>query len=392
MPEDEALPVSRRAPGAALLVAALAAVSVVACDTGGATAPPDRFIEGINFTELFAPPRPEELQAVRADWEARQIEAIDVAMVAAALIEVGSVAFEVRVYSHLVDGDLHYGAVAVPTGAAAGAAPVLLYTHFGQEGAFQEGLSVETALVLLALAGGLREDMVYAFPAYRSQYLRLNGATYRAGGLADPWDGQVDDALAFLEVVRQEVPEADTGRIVGLGMSSGGAVALLAAIRDPGIDGVVGFFAPTDFLGPFLQDVFERALLGESRNPPGFAYLQSEVLTPLRRGDLSVAEVRLELIRRSAIYFVERLPELQIHHGTDDPIVPVSQTRALEAALQRVAQGAPWEVFIYEGGTHNPLTLPLSADRAARFVDGITGGAPRARRIAVRGDGVWPWR
>jgi len=380
-----------RRSAAALPALAGAAVALVACGTGGATAPPDRIVQGVNFAELFAPPQPRELRTIRADWEARPAAAVDVSLAAVTPVKVGAIDFEVRVYSHRVDVDLHYGAVAVPVGAAAGSAPVLLYTHFGQDGTFQEGLSVETALVLLALSGGLRDGMVYAMPAYRSQYVRLDGITYRAGGEADPWDGQVDDALAFLEVVRQEVPEADTGRIAGLGMSGGGAVALLAAIRDPGIDGVVSFFPPTDFMGPFVQDLFERALLCEALDLPGFAYLQSEVLTSLRRGDLAVAEVRLELIRRSAIYFADSLPQLQIHHGTDDPIVPVSQAQALEAALQRVARGPAWEVFLYEGGAHNPLTLPLSAERAARFVDTITGGAPLARRTARWGEAIWPW-
>ena len=358
----------------ALRLALLAAsIAVLSCDSGRVTAPPDHIVEGVNFSELFAPPRPEELEAVRSEWAARSFEATAVNLVTTAPVELSSLRFEARLYSHRIDGDLHDGAAVVPVAAPSGGLPVLLYTHFGQAGAFEEGLSVESALVLLALAGGLRDDVVYAFPSYRSQYIRLAGQTYRSGGRADPWDGQVDDALAFLEVVRQEVGEADAERVAGLGLSGGGAVALLAAIRDPEIAGVLGFFPPSDFLGPFVQDIFERALLGEESGLPGFAYLQSEVLGPLRRGDLSVSEVRLDLIRRSVTYFAKDLPRVQIHHGDSDEIVPVSQSQTLQEALRQEPHRPAWEVFLYPGGTHNPVSLPGSAERAAGFVAEVTG-------------------
>ena len=362
-----------------ILLTVAGALLAAGCGTDRVTAPADRYVEGVNFGELFAPPGADELRAVRAAWDSHLAVAVDAVQVAASTVQIGATRFDVRLFSHRVDGDLHYGVAAVPADASRRSAPVVLYAHFGQEDGYGGGLSVDAALMLLALSGGFRPDAVYALPCFRSQHVVLDGATYRAEGRPDPWDGQVDDALAFLEVVRQEVPEADGGRIAALGLSGGGAVALLAAAREPAIDGVAAYFPPTDFLGPFIQGVFERALRGEHVALPGFGYLQSDVLTPLRAGELSVAQVRLELIRRSAVYFVDRLPALQVHHGAADTVVPVSQARALQSALRALADGERREVWLYDGGVHNPLALPGCSNRVASFLARALGPAPAAR-------------
>ena len=63
--------------------------------------------------------------------------------------------------------------------------------------------------------------------------------SYRSDGNASPWDWDVDDALALLDVAISTTPEANSDRIGVLGISRGADVAMLMAIRDPRIDAVV---------------------------------------------------------------------------------------------------------------------------------------------------------
>jgi dipeptidyl aminopeptidase/acylaminoacyl peptidase len=80
-------------------------------------------------------------------------------------------------------------------------------------------------------------------------------------------------------------------------------------------------------------------------------------------------EARLELIRRSPVYFAGRLPRVQLHHGTEDLLVPVSQAQRLIEAMQGLGRGAPdFEHYISQGGGHHPLSLPGSLERAQRFL------------------------
>ncbi|MFH1571176.1 MAG: hypothetical protein ABIL09_24495 [Gemmatimonadota bacterium] len=321
-----------------------------------------------------------------ADWAGRDTGAHDVRRVRAAPLHLGLGDYEVRVLSHAVGGQRHYGAAVVPAGSEPTSRPIVLYTHFGQPGS-GPGVSVDDVLVLLGASGALRHDVVYAIPSYRSQSLTAAGSVYVSEGVSDPWDGQVDDALAFLEVVRQAVREADTSRVAAVGLSGGATVALLAALRDPGVDAVVEYFAPVDFLGDFVEGIFEQALAGDLPDLPGATYLQEAVIEPLQRGDTDLSAVRLELIRRSPVYFADRLPHLQAHHGRDDAVVPVAQTRRLETALKEAPNGAGWQVFLYEVGGHNPLALAGSAARVERFLDDLVGeeaGSGRLARAAGR--------
>ena len=76
---------------------------------------------------------------------------------------------------------------------------------------------------------------------------------------------------------------------------------------------------------------------------------------------------RLELVRRSGVYFVDRLPPVQIHHGTEDAVVAVSQAYRLIAAM-KAAGKTDFEEYIYAGGTHDYTTLLRAPARTAEFL------------------------
>jgi dipeptidyl aminopeptidase/acylaminoacyl peptidase len=231
-------------------------------------------------------------------------------------------------------------------------------------------VDLDGTLALLGFAmSGILRSYVTVVPSFRSEALAFQGATYRSEGAPSPWDRDVDDALALLNAALASTPEADSDRIAVLGLSRGAGVGLLMAVRDPRIDEVVEFFGPTDFFGPYVQDLVEEALRGTPRDLPGLNDLNAQFIQPLQRGDLTIPEVRAQLIRRSAVYFVDRLPQVQVHHGTADSVVSVSQAERLDEVMREAGRGPPgYEFYLYPGGGHDPFTLPGSVDRAMAFL------------------------
>jgi dipeptidyl aminopeptidase/acylaminoacyl peptidase len=326
---------------------------------------------GVDFDRLFAAPTAMEVLAVSAEWSTRDFSAVGVAEEASGSFFLGSSPATLTVLSHDVGGVLHYGAVIVPDGAPPGSLPVLVYAHASDDGVDGQ----EVGLVATAL-GSLADDFVYVVPSFRSETLRVLGSTWRSEGDPSPWDQDVDDALALLSAAIEHTAEADPDRVAVVGLSRGAGVALLMGIRDERVDLVVDFFGPTDFFDPWVRGLAQDALSGRAANLPGFATLHARFLRPLENGSLAVDDVRLELLRRSPTHFADRLPSVQVHHGTADQVVPVSQAERLIAAVEGLGRGPPAdEWFLYQGGGHNPLTLSGSFERSADFLDRLRTAA-----------------
>lgn len=347
-----------------------------ACDSGGG-GDDDRFVAGVNVTELFAPPSDAEINAVLAEWATRDVSAQGYQVVSTDVGFTGGVLLTVRIVSHTVGGVVHYGAVVVPVGKAPNSLPILVYAHPGDA-----GTSVEELLTVLLGTPELIDAFVYVIPSFRSETLRFGTRTWTSGGPESPWDRDVDDALALLNVAVETTPEADEDRIGVVGLSRGAGVGMLMAIRDPRIDRVVEFFGPTDFYGEFMQQVTEEALRGTPRDLPGADYLDATYLQPLKNGVLTIAQVRPELTRRSAVLFADRLPALQLHHGTADLVVAVSQAEALIDAMQALGRTPPlFESYLYEGAGHDPFSMPGSITRTGEFLTPLLASpAPMAAR------------
>jgi hypothetical protein len=146
-------------------------------------------------------------------------------------------------------------------------------------------------------------------------------------------------------------------------------------IRDERVDRVIDFFGPTDFFGPYIREVTEQALDGELPPLPGLDVLDERFIQPFGAGALPLAQVRLELARRSAVLFTAELPTVQIHHGTADSVVAVSQSERLIAALQGLGRGTPAtpdEWHLYMGAGHNPLEMAGSVARTTGFLAALT--------------------
>lgn len=351
----------RRVSGPILLALALAAA---ACSDG--TGPDDRVVGGVDLDLLFAAPSAAEVSAVEADWAGRNPVAADVQVVHDTTVAFDTVDIRVRIVAHRVDDLVHYGAV-LADAALTDPAPTVLYAHGGDAGA-----AVDDVLLLFPFLGDVAVGYVWAIPSFRSEPLAFGERSWTSDGPASPWDRDVDDALALLDVVFELEPAADSTRQGVLGFSRGAGVGLLMSARDPGIDRVVEFFGPTDFFGPFVREVVEEALRGSLRGLPGLGFLDEAYLQPLARGELSIDAVRGQLVRRSAVLFADRLAALQVHHGTADAVVDVSQARALIDAMEALGRGEPdFEAHIYQGGTHNPLSLANSIPRTIAFLEAL---------------------
>ena len=343
------------------LPAGLLALVAIACSepTGTTTS-------GLDLDALFAPPTASEISAISAEWAARDPRAVAVQVEVTDTIMISDLEATVRVVSHAVDGARHFGGILVPNGTQPGSLPIVIFAHGGDGGVDLD----DTFALLPFVLGSSKDDFVFVIPSFRSEPLIYNDMTFLSEGDPSPWDRDVDDALALIDVALELAPEADSARIAILGFSRGAGVGLLMAERDPRIDIVVEFFGPTDFFDRFVRDIVEEALRGELRDLPGLDHLNDRFIQPLGRGELTIAQVRPELLRRSAVYFADRLPQLQVHHGTADMTVEVIEAERLIEVMQGLGRGEPdFEFFLYDGGGHDPLTLPGSLPRARSFIE-----------------------
>ena len=342
------------------VAAGTATVTVTATDPGGLSASQtfDVTVEAAGTPDLdvlFAPPTAAEIAQVEADWATREpeVSGVNVELDMVATVPLAGT-LRVRVFSHTVGGIRHYGAVATPPEhTEAGSLPVVVVAHGETAGA--DGDRALQMNLLLGLQG-LTAALV--IPSYRSEPLRIVGREFLSEGPASPWDLAVDDVLSFLSVALEEVEELDGERIAVLGDKGGGAVGLLAAARDDRIDVVVEISGPTDFFGEYGREVFEEALAGELRDLAGLEDLNEVVIQPWNRGELSDAEARLELVRRSPVYFVDRMPPVQLHHATGDMVVAVSQAERLIDAMDTAGKTeAEFEHHLHDGDSHGFQSL-----------------------------------
>ena len=341
----------------------LQSLRVSAADTVLSVAAEAVDLDGV-LDALFAPPSAAEVAAVRSDWAGRDISASAVAVEHEEGYSLADRACALRILSHRVDGVLHYGAVLVPEGAAAGSLPLLLYLHGGDS-----GVSVDEMQTVAFALGPMVERFVYVIPSYRAEPLRHGGESWLSEGPASPWDHDVDDTLALVNAVFESTPEARPGGMAVVGGSRGAGVALLAGVRDERIERIIALFGPTDFFDDWVREIAREAALGSPRDLPSVAHLDSTVIEPFIRGEVPLPEARLELVRRSAVLFAEDLPPVQVHHGTDDDIVSVSQAESLMRTMDALGRTPPgFEAFIYPGGGHSYFSLDGLIPRSAEFL------------------------
>lgn len=284
---------------------------------------------------LFAPPAAAEIDAVRADWAARDLSPHDVSEIATLSVSISGAPFVAHVLRHSVHRQAHVGVIFVPANAH-GALPVVV-----------DARGVDPDFTPLDLEGGSRamkelgdESAHYIFvvPAFRGETLRLAGHSFTAeGDPADGWDGATDDAIALLSVALERIPGADPHRIAAFGQSRGGAVALLMGVRDPRIALVIDQAGPVDWFSAMDQDGWTTAEVLRVAMADGAAPTPREdggqfyqrYIQPVHEGRLDLAGARLRMIAASPLYFARDLRRTLAMYGAEDRAVPVANARAL---------------------------------------------------------------
>ena len=319
---------------------------------------------------LFAPPDEAELATVRADWASRDFSAIGGMIELEEAYSMGGSPTTLRIVSHQVAGVRHYGAIVVPDGAGEERLPIMVFAHGGDD-----GVSVESTLFILTIAlGEMRGDFVYVIPSFRDEPLEYGDRAWRSDGPASPWDRDVDDSLALVNLAMETIPETISDRYFVVGASRGGGVAMLMGIRDPRIAGVITFFGPTDFQNEWARDIASLLVRGVTVDLPGVEYLRASYIVPWWAGVVSLQDARLALIRRSPVLFVEDMPPLQVHHGDADGVVSVTQAESMIRAMEEIGRGAPeFEAYIYPGGTHDITSMPQAIPHGLAFLRGLLG-------------------
>jgi acetyl esterase/lipase len=218
-------------------------------------------------------------------------------------------------------------------------------------------------------------EFIYFVPSFRGETLKFDGKDYVSeGDPTDSWDGATDDSLAFLNAALSITPQADLNRIAVFGKSRGGALAMLAGIRDKRIKQVVSWSGPVDWFELMGANGWpERAIVADAllkRVEPqedGGQFVRT-FLTGAIRGERDLAQVRLHMIESSPLYFTSRLPETQAYYGVEDRMVPVRNGRALEEKLKsREPHAPPTRVFYHADAGHD-LDPKLAYPGSKRFL------------------------
>ena len=315
---------------------------------------------------LFVPATDGEIETIAAEWMTRDYSAAEVTVELTETISLGGTPAVLRIVSHEVDGVLHYGAIAVPEGADTGSLHLLAYLHGGDG-----GVSVSDIQYFGVAVGDLTENFAFVAPAYRSEELRHGNRRWTSEGPSSHWDHDVDDAMALVNVAFETTPELKAGSYSAIGGSRGGGVALLAGARDERLERIVAFFGPTDFFDGWVRDIVRDMALRIPPSLPGVTHLDSTLVQPFIRGEMPRAEARLDMVRRSAVLYASELPMVQIHHGTLDNVVDVSQAYSLIAVMEELGREPPdFEAYIYEGGGHDIFFLEEAIERGVEFVAG----------------------
>ena len=307
----------------------------------------------IDLDLLFAPPTQDEKTAIINEWNNRDTSAVN-----ATVVKDGTLGgCKCQVIRHEVQGgtQYHYGFLRYPPNYD----PKLTYNalvwcHGGYQGIDVSVLNWFDNIFLPSHA--LKDSCIYVVPSYRGEALTVPvWGTWTSGGSKSKADYDVDDTMMLMDAAFDLV---ETPRLRWYGQSRGATVALLADLRgNSGLDRLAELFGGTDCFQDYIKNDCKRYLMNHTIPQDRVSALIIQVaVMPWVRGELTLSEARLELLRRSPSYFADKLSPSSIHHGGADPLVNFTHTQNLEAALQ--AAGIEYEAFLYPNGVHDPDTLP----------------------------------
>jgi len=160
----------------------------------------------------------------------------------------------------------------------------------------------------------------------------------------------------------------DADRVFGWGDSSGGHLALLAALTGANVRGVVAWFPVTDLMAmpSDVANVGGVADPGPESREAQFLGAPASSVPDLARQASPVTHVSADA------------PPILLIHGTVDDMVPAAQSIRLAEALGKA--GATVELELVPGATHfwnGAADVPAIVQRSVGFIAGIVSEAGR---------------
>ncbi|MFL5742522.1 MAG: alpha/beta hydrolase fold domain-containing protein [Flavisolibacter sp.] len=225
------------------------------------------------------------------------------------------------------------------------------------------GRSEDSTKVLVLIHGGgwnsgSKSDFISYIDSFRKRmpdYAIFN-INYRLVNGTNLFPAQEKDVRAALSFISGHAMEYAVSRnkIVLLGASAGAHLALLQAYKysDPSVLAVIDFFGPTD-LTAMYQHPWHPLV--------PYALQMITGTTPSGNPDLYFQSSPINFISSSST------PTL-IFHGSNDPVVDLSQSKALKSKLEKAR--VKNELVVYPGQRHgwNGSILSNSFDRIEKFL------------------------
>lgn len=231
--------------------------------------------------------------------------------------------------------------VYLPEGRSKEETPLLIYIHGG---AWIDG-SKEEFLQFKPL-------MEQFFPAYA--FVAINYRLYDFNTQANPFPTQENDVILAIEQIISELDDWNiSDRLILAGGSAGGHLALLHGFKHQpigNIRGVIAFFPPTNLSALYGFNFLTQSGLGEILNG-----------TP---------ETNPELYQNSSptTYVDENTVPTIFFHGTDDTVVPISQSEELEERLIQFDVSHRFISVPDQGHGFDPDTYASLIEEAAQFI------------------------
>ncbi|MGJ8679666.1 alpha/beta hydrolase family protein [Paraglaciecola sp.] len=280
-------------------------------------------------TPLISKPTEAELSSVKAAWASRDLAPTETEII----LEDERENHTVYIIQHLLDGNLHYGAVFVPKSSSPETLPILVMPDgLDQRDA---SLNLDNFIGWNTIESSPIKDFIQIYPGFRGRTLRYEGrAYYSTGDFCDAYDGTTDDTMSFLTAALQMNLGGNTSKILAVGISRGGNTVFQLGIRDPRISTIISMAAPVDF---------NRE---EVRSRYGSQYVCQFITGK------STQESRQFIVASSPIYFPPRdnIDKYFIFQGGADPVVP--QWNAQDMSEYLISQNQDVTLHIYPNADH----------------------------------------
>lgn len=308
---------------------------------------------------LFSKPKDAEIRDIEKEWLNRDLSVKELKLINSQSTVINGMKVSLSVISHRVHGFLHYAAIIIPENITTGKHPAILELKGVSAG--YSPLTITSEIETPPFLCREADQFIYLLPSYRGEKLIVNGKEYLSeGDRSNSWDGATDDALALLNAAVNFTALIDTDRTGVFGRSRGGSVALLAGVRDKRIKQVVALSGPTDWfsnmnLGGYKQEELVDFGLHKHSTPfeTGGQFIE-RILKKNIAGEDGLKEARKRMIAGSALYFIDKFRNVQVHYGIEDRMVPVVNGASLFSAAKKKKLNLPgFEYFFHATEGHD---------------------------------------